>query len=213
VSKRVYGQFCGFSRALEVVGERWALLIVRDLLVGPQRFTDLFRGLPGIPTNVLAARLRELEDAGIVVRRVLPRPEGSIVYELTARGEELEETVVALGRWGAKALDAPRCGEVVTVDSLITAMRSTFRPEAACGVHCAYELHFGDVVVHMRVDDGTLVAGAGPIDDADLVIEASPAIKAVMAGEMSPPQAIESGAVRVTGDERLLARFADVFRI
>ena len=95
---RAYGQFCGFSRALEVVGERWALLIIRDLLVQPKRFTDLRRGLPGIPTNILTARLKELEAAGIVERRLLPRPDGSVVYELTAYGAELEEVVDALGR-------------------------------------------------------------------------------------------------------------------
>ncbi len=85
---RVYGQYCGFSRALEVVGERWALLVVRDLLVGPKRFTDLLRGLAGIPTNVLTARLKELEHAGIVRRRVLPRPARAVVYELTEYGLE-----------------------------------------------------------------------------------------------------------------------------
>src|ERR671931_2934804 len=95
--RRAYGQYCGLARAVEVVGERWALLIVRDLLVGPKRFTDLRRGLPRIPTNVLAERLRELEDAGVVRRRVLPRPAGSVVYELTDYGSELEDVVMRLG--------------------------------------------------------------------------------------------------------------------
>src|SRR6516225_10062018 len=108
MAKRAYGQFCGFARAVEVVGERWAFLIVRDLLIGPRRFTDLHRGLPGIPTNVLTARLKELEEAGVVRRRVLPRPEGSVVYELTEYGRELEPTVVELGRWGAKTLGDAR---------------------------------------------------------------------------------------------------------
>ena len=99
MSRRAYGQYCGFARALELVGERWALLIVRDLLVGPRRFTDLRHGLPRIPTNVLAERLKELEEAGIVQRRVLPRPQSAVVYELTPYGANLEESVMALGRW------------------------------------------------------------------------------------------------------------------
>src|SRR5581483_3020027 len=114
---RSYGQFCGFARAVEVVGERWSLLVLRDLFVGPKRFTDLHRGLPGIPTNILSARLKELEAAGVVQRRLLPRPNGAVVYELTEYGKELEGVVIGLGRWGAKSLDTPREGETVTVDS------------------------------------------------------------------------------------------------
>jgi DNA-binding HxlR family transcriptional regulator len=131
MTTRVYGQYCGFARALEVVGERWAFLIVRDLLVGPKRFTDLHRGLSGIPTNVLTARLKELERGGVVRRRLLPRPAASIIYELTPYGLELEDVVCRLGRWGAKSLGTQRCEEIVTADSLVMAMRSTFRPEAA----------------------------------------------------------------------------------
>src|SRR5450755_253989 len=102
MSSRTYGQYCGLARALEMVGERWGLLIVRDLLVGPKRFTDLHRGLSGIPTNVLTDRLKELEQVGIVRRRLLPRPAGSIVYELTEYGQELEDVVLRFGLWGAK---------------------------------------------------------------------------------------------------------------
>src|SRR5438105_7395761 len=129
VAARSYGQFCGLARALELVGERWALLIVRDLLVGPRRFTDLRQGLPRIPTNVLADRLKELEQAGIVRRRVLPRPAASVVYELTEYGSQLDEVVLRLGLWGAQSLGQPRPGEILTADSMVMAMRSTFVPE------------------------------------------------------------------------------------
>src|SRR5437879_13347570 len=101
VAPRSYGQFCGIARALELVAERWALLIVRDLLVGPRRFTDLRQGLPRIPTNVLSDRLKELEQSGIVRRRVLPRPAASIVYELTEYGSQLDDVLRPLGLWGA----------------------------------------------------------------------------------------------------------------
>jgi DNA-binding HxlR family transcriptional regulator len=212
-AKRAYGQFCGLVRALEIVGERWALLIVRDLLVGPKRFTDLKQGLPRIPTNILAARLRELEEAGIVRRRVLPRPAGSVVYELTEYGSELENAVVPLARWGAKMLTTPGPDEIVTPDSMVMAMRTTFRPDAARGLTATYELRSGPVVIHMRIDDGRLQVGKGPLPDANLVIETKPGIKALMTGELTPEQALEKGIVRVTGDSELLPKFAEIFRI
>ncbi|HEX2172765.1 MAG TPA: helix-turn-helix domain-containing protein [Dehalococcoidia bacterium] len=213
MTKRAYGQFCGLARALEVVGERWALLIIRDLLVGPRRFTDLRRGLPRIPTNILSDRLKELEDAGVVRRRALPRPSGSIVYELTPYGEELEDIVLGLGRWGARSLGEPRPEEIVTADSLIMALRTTFDPRAAQGLQVSYELHLGEVVIHARVDDGTLRVAEGPLPGADLVIEAGPALRALMAGEIRPDEAIESGLVRLTGDPDLLTRFVEIFHI
>src|ERR671933_2557575 len=104
MTSRSYDQFCGVARALDLVGERCALLIVRDLILGPKRFTDLRRGLPGIGTNVLAARLKELERAGVVRRRTLPPPAASAVYELTDYGRELEEILLAFGRWGARTM-------------------------------------------------------------------------------------------------------------
>jgi len=213
MANRAYGQYCGLARAVEILGERWGLLIVRDLLVGPKRFTDLQRGLPGIPSNVLTSRLKELEAAQVVRRRVLPRPAGSIVYELTEYGQELEDAMIRFGRWGAKSLGDPHPGEVVTPDSMAMALRSTFRPEAADGVRAGYELRLGDVVVNARIHDGTVEAAAEPLPGADCVIEAGPAFRAVMAGEITPDEAVESGAVRVTGERQLFDRFAKMFRI
>jgi DNA-binding HxlR family transcriptional regulator len=183
------------------------------LLVGPKRFTDLLNGLPGIPSNVLTARLKELEDAAVVRRRVLPRPSRAVVYELTEYGLELDGVVVELGRWGAKNLGDPRPDETVTVDSLITALRTTFHPEAARGLRAGYELRVGEIVLHARVARGRVEVAAGPLPGADLVIDASPGIRAVMAGELSPADAIENGTVRLNGDPKLLTRFAEIFRI
>src|SRR5581483_912985 len=126
-----FGQYCGFARSLELVGDRWALLVVRDLLVGPKRFSDLQRGLPKIPSNILTARLKELEAAGVIERRAQPRPAGGVAYQLTDDGRELEEAVVAFGRWGAKHLGAPREDEIVTDDSMAMALRTIFRGEQA----------------------------------------------------------------------------------
>lgn len=213
MSRKRYGQFCGVSRALELIGERWTILIVRDLLVRPKRYTDLRRGLPGIPTNVLSDRLKELERNGIVRRHVRPRPDGMIVYELTEYGNDLEDIILQLGRWGARALGEPAAGEIVTGDSFVMALRSTFQPDAAVGRRVGYELRSGEVVVHARVEDGVLLAGLGGLPGADLVIEAGPALRALMAGEISAAEAIGSGEVRVAGDPDLLTGFAELFRI
>jgi DNA-binding MarR family transcriptional regulator len=173
----------------------------------------LLHGLPRIPTNVLAARLKELEVAGVVRRRVLPRPARSVTYELTEYGAELEDAIVRLGRWGAKLLDEPRSDEIITEDSMVMALRSTFDSKAARKLRANYELHFGDIVIHARVDRGKVKVAAGPMPKPDLIIRAGPAIKELMAGTISPSQAIKNGIVRLTGDAELLKRFAEIFRI
>ena len=128
MAARDYGQYGGITRALELVGERWALLIVRDLLVGPRRYGELAAGLPRIPSNILAARLKELQAAG-VLRRV-PRSR-VIVYELTPYGHELEPVMLALGAWGFKAMDDPRDEQIITPDSMTIDLRTAFRPQVA----------------------------------------------------------------------------------
>jgi DNA-binding HxlR family transcriptional regulator len=213
MTTRTYGQFCGLAHALELVGERWALLVVRDLVAGPKRFTDLRNGLPRIPTNVLSARLKELEGSGVVRRRAQPRPAGGVVYELTEYGRDLEDVLLRLGLWGARSLGQPRPEDVLTTDSMIMALRATFRPEAARGLRAGYELHLGEVVLHARVDDGTLEVAEGPLEGADLVIETGPAIRSLLAGELSPGEAIAGGGVHLTGDPDLLTRFVEAFHI
>lgn len=201
------------ARAVDVLGERWALLIIRDLLIGPQRFTDLRRGLPKIPTNVLTTRLKELEAAGVVERVILPRPETAVVYQLTEYGQQLDEIVLALGRWGAQRLGEPGPEDIVTPNSLTMAMRTTFDPVAAKGVNASFEMHAGDIVVHMIIEDGSLISAPGPLPDADLVIETGPAIRSLMAGEVTPAEAVKQGIVSVTGRNELLDVFARIFHI
>jgi len=210
---RSYGKYCGLAHALDVVGERWALVLVSDLLRGPKRFTDLQRGQPRIPSNVLSARLKELEDAGVVRRRVLPRPPGGVGYELTEYGRELEDIVLHLGLWGAKSMPDPGPDDVVTADTLLLALRSTFRPEAARELRANYELRVGEIVVHARVDHGVLEADEGPLAATDLVLETDASLHPLLTGELSPTEAIESGTVQVTGKRKLFARFAEVFHI
>ncbi|GAA2553346.1 winged helix-turn-helix transcriptional regulator [Winogradskya consettensis] len=213
MSKRAYGQFCGVAKGLTIIGERWALLIVRDLLVGPRRYTDLRKGLPAIPTNVLSSRLKELEGDGVIRRRAMAHPDRAVVYELTEYGRELEDVVIHLGRWGSQSLTTPADGEVVTTDSLIMALRTTFRAEEATGVHLGFQVNVGDITIHARVDGADLLVAVGELAGADLVVDTGPQIRAIMAGELSPARAVADGDVRLTGDAALLDVFARIFAI
>ncbi|MGA4507837.1 winged helix-turn-helix transcriptional regulator [Propionibacteriaceae bacterium G1746] len=229
MAARSYGQYCGVTTAVEQVGERWALLIIRDLLVGPRRYTDLKQGLAKVPTNILSTRLKELQQSG-VVRRV-PLKNCGLVYELTDYGRQLEPIVLALGRWGFQQMGDPRPDDAVTADSLTVALHTAFRPEVAAGLEPAhYELHVADVVLRAVVDGAALqvvqVAPAGrPVDPArrvgvpvpgaaDVVIAAGPGIRRVVSGELTPDEAVAQDVWRVvSGDARMLDRFAATFHI
>jgi DNA-binding HxlR family transcriptional regulator len=215
-----YGQFCGLARALEIVGEPWALFIVRDLLVSPKSFGELRQGLPLMTGAVLAARLEELEHAGVIRRRVPSLPKEAATFELTWYGGELEEILLGLSRWGARTLGGPRPEEIITPESIVLDLRTTFRPDAARRLRVSYVVELGDIVVHARIEDGRAEVAKGSLPDADLIIEAGPALKALMAGEISPREAIEAGSIRLrTGstcahpDPGLLAWFVEIFHI
>src|SRR5919106_5278704 len=158
---RDYQQRCGLAAALDVVGERWNLLIVRELLFGPKRFTDLLGGLPGIPPSLLSARLKELQMTGIIAQEVLPPPAASTVYQLTPAGQELEGVLYALGRWGAQFGRTPRPTDTARPEWAAFALRSLFRPESAEGVQESYELRLPDGTFQVTVDDGVLTVGPG----------------------------------------------------
>src|ERR1700742_4196127 len=140
VKRREYGQYCGLARALELIGERWALLIVRELLARPCRYTDLLEDLPGIPTNVLAGRLKELEEAGIAERRVAPAPQRGVIYALTESGQALQGAVITLALWGNTRLGEQEPGEFVPPSSVAMALRATFSPDAARGLTASWEI-------------------------------------------------------------------------
>ncbi|MCR2762869.1 helix-turn-helix transcriptional regulator [Microbacterium sp. zg.B48] len=224
MGSRSYGQYCGVTTAIELVGERWAMLIVRDLLVGPRRYTDLKQGLPRIPTNILSTRLKELQEGG-VVRRV-PLMNCGLVYELTDYGRQLEPIVLALGRWGFQQMGEPEPGDVVTADSLTMALRTAFQPDAAAAMPPAdYEVHVGDVALRVRVDGERLrisqlappsppVGGRLPEGEPQLVFAAGPGIRRVISGELTPADAIDQDQLAViSGDATLLPRFAATFHI
>ncbi|KAB1866725.1 helix-turn-helix domain-containing protein [Microbacterium algeriense] len=221
MAARSYGQYCGVTTAVELIGERWALLIVRDLLVGPRRYTDLKQGLPRIPTNILSTRLKELQEGG-VVRRV-PLSNCGLVYELTPYGRSFEPIMLALGRWGFQAMGDPEEGDVVTPDSLTMALRTAFQPDAA--EDAEYELHVGDVALRASVRDGVLsvaqlappappVGGRLPDGEPDAVIVAGPGIRRLIGGEITPAEAVAQDVVAVVrGEASWLDAFAATFHI
>jgi DNA-binding HxlR family transcriptional regulator len=220
MTNQPYGQYCGLARALEVVGEPWALLVVRDLMVAPKSYDELRGGLPKMSADALSARLDELEHAGVIRRRAPFEPRATARYELTEYGTELEDVVLQLGRWGARTLGGPRRDEIVTADSMVMALRTVFRPETARRLRVTYVIEAGDITVYAKINNGKLDVGKGNVPDADLIIEAGPVLRALLSGEMSPGEAIETGGVRLksgdvslSADPGLLAWFVEVFHI
>jgi DNA-binding HxlR family transcriptional regulator/putative sterol carrier protein len=210
---RGYGQYCGLARALELVGGRWALLVVRDLLTGPKRFSELQEGLHGIPTNVLTSRLRELEEAGIVERRVQAHPGGGVAYALTDYGQELEEPVLRLGFWGAKTMGSPCEGDFISLDSLALALRGAFRPDLARGPQRLYELRVDGKPLRILVKSGLVTAPAGSEGEPDVVLQIEPgAISDLLSGAIDIDEAVEDGRVRVEGDRAEARRFVEMFQ-
>lgn len=211
MAARDYGQYCGVTQALELIGERWSLLIVRDLLVGPRRYGELAAGLPRIPSNILAARLKELQAAGILRRAPRSRV---VVYELTPYGRELEPVVLALGAWGFKALGDPREEQIITPDSMTMALRTAFRPQVAATLPAtSYGARLGPAELLVRVDGATLdvTRGDGPVD---LAFAAGPDIRRLISGELAADRAIATGVVEVLrGRGELLGRFASTFHL
>jgi DNA-binding HxlR family transcriptional regulator len=211
VAARDYGQYGGITQALELVGERWALLIIRDLLVGPRRYGELAEGLPRIPTNILAARLKELQAAGVLHRVPHSRV---IVYELTDYGRELEPVVLALGAWGFKALGDPRDEQLITPDAMTMDLRTAFRANIAATLPAtAYAARLGSAELLIRVDGGSLDVARGQ-GDADLAFASATGIHRLISGELAPQRAIAIGVVEVLhGRGELLDRFAQTFHL
>ena len=210
---RSYQQFCPAARALDVVGERWTLLIVRDLLLGPKRYTDLQAGLPGIGPNVLAERLRSLEAAGLVAKRRLPPPAASTVYELTDLGAGLRPVLEELFHWGLHFAAAPSAADAVKASWWLPAIRAAIRPESVpADFDDTYELRIGDEVVTIAGKAGDILAREGPADDPDLVLRTDPMTFALLGrGELSAREAARSGALTVEGDAAAAERCAALF--
>ena len=210
-TKRTYCDGCAAAHALDLIGERWALLVVRELLLGPKRFTDLRTGLPNVSPNVLAQRLRELELDGVVRRRKLPPPAASRVYELTEWGEELEPVIIQLGRWGVRSPSRPR-EATLGIDSLILSFRTMFDPRAADGLRASYELRLGEDRFRAVVEEGRFEIFRGVAYRPDAIIETDPATLAALVYEgRDLAEALRSGDVKIEGDESAVERLLTLF--
>jgi DNA-binding HxlR family transcriptional regulator len=212
-SKRSYHHYCPLAHALDLVGERWTLLIVRDLLLGPKRYKDLLDGLPGMGTNMLAARLKELEQASIIRRRVLPPPAGSAIYELTAYGRELEDILMPLARWGAKSLGPRQPEQFLRPVTLVLGLRERFNSEAACHLQAVYELRFeNDEIYTIRIANGSLEASYGSAGNPDLVVTADiETFLHLQERHLLLREAITEGKVHLDGNAELFAPFLELF--
>jgi DNA-binding HxlR family transcriptional regulator len=204
-ARRTYGDRCGIARALDLVGERWALLVVRELLLGPKRFSDLREGLPNISPDVLSQRLRELEDAGVVRRAKLPPPAASRVYELTDRGRELEPVILELGRWGSGAPFPPGDARL-GVDSTVIALLTVFDPSSADGLSGSFELRLDGQPFHARMSDGRLSIARGNADDPEATIDTDPATLSEVLW-----RGRRLGDLRIEGSKQAAKRFLGLF--
>jgi DNA-binding HxlR family transcriptional regulator len=209
--RRTYGDPCGIARALDLLGERWAVLVVRELVLGPKRFTDLRSGLPGLSPDVLTERLRDLEGVGVVVRRTLPPPAGSRVYELTGWGRELEPVVIALGRWGSRAPFPPGAAQL-GIDAFVLALKTLFDPSAAGRLNARYELRLGEQRFHARINGRRLEIARAGGEHPDAIIEASPGrLSAVLWHRRRLGDALRTGDVKIEGSRAAVERFLQLF--
>lgn len=213
INKRTYDDGCAAAHALDLVGERWALLVVRELLLGPRRFNDLHRDLNGISRNVLSQRLKELEQAGVIRRHELPPPAAARVYDLTGWGRELEPVLQQLGRWGARSPSRP-VGRPVSAAALVTAMSTMFHPPAARDLHGTLGLHAGRYRYHAHVEQGTLHVLPGEPAAPNVTLSGdAPALAAVLLGGLPLAEAERDHDLRVTGDRAFAEAFRRAFRM
>jgi DNA-binding HxlR family transcriptional regulator len=212
MTQRSYDQYCAVAKALDLIGERWTLLILRDLVhLGPRRFSDLRDGLPGIGANLLTQRLRRLERERLVRRRRLSPPGASVVYEVTELGAGLESTIIELGRWGGNFMAERDKRDVFFPSGHISGIRATFRAEDARGVRATYEFRIEGESFHVEIDDGSLSTGLGEAAAPDLVVvtDVDTSIE-LMQRRLSPQEAIRSGAVAINGTVSEFERCIDL---
>lgn len=208
---RSYEHYCAIAKALDLVGERWTLLVVRELIDGPKRYTDLIASIPGIATDMLAARLKSLEEAELVERRVLPPPAASTVYELTSHGRKLESTLRELAIFGASFLER-RKGEAFRISWLAFPLRMMFRPERAKGVTLVVQFETNGEVLHARVAGGKVETTIGPAESPDVTVAGDIATLALATRDKAAAKdAVARGKLKVTGSREAVGRYREVF--
>jgi DNA-binding HxlR family transcriptional regulator len=211
VAKRRYDDACGTAHALDLIGERWALLVMRELMLGPKRFSDLRSDLPGISANVLTQRLEGLEAVGLVVRRKLPPPASTQVYELTPWGYEAEPIVQSLGKWAARS-PAHDPTLPISATSIMLSFRTMFEPGRAGDFKARIGFRLGAESFLAKVEDGRFESGRGETDGAEVVFSGTPTgLAAFIYGGQPAGVLEEAGMLRVDGDRSVAVRFATLF--
>jgi DNA-binding HxlR family transcriptional regulator len=209
---RCYDDPCGVARALDIVGDRWALLVVRELLFGPKRFVQLRVGLHGVSPNVLSQRLGDLEDAGIVRRDVLDQPASVAVYALTERGRALEPILLELGRWGSQ--EALATTRDLSVSALLLALKTVFDPTRAAAVDATFALGIDGQWFAMTVAGGTIEIVAGRAEQAAVSVAADvTTLRSVAFGREPISRAERDGRLALRGDRELAEQFARLFPV
>ncbi|HVQ85841.1 MAG TPA: winged helix-turn-helix transcriptional regulator [Mycobacterium sp.] len=213
MGRRKYDEGCAVAHSLDLIGERWALLIVRELLLGPKRFTDLRAGVPGASADVLTQRLRELMEAGVVQQTKLPPPAGSKVYELTTWGAELEPVVTHLGRWGSRSPsmnhDADR-----SVDSLVLSLRALFDSRAAHGFTATIALRLGENTFRVEVADAEIHLARGEAERPTATLFTDPSTLATLIyGDRPLDDVVRSGEATITGKTAAVTRLLRLVRL
>ena len=215
MEQRTYNQYCATARTLDLIGERWTLLLIRELLTGPKRFGDLQTSLRGLGTGLLAARLKHLEREGLARKITLPPPAHTPAYALTEAGEELGPAVLALARWGLKWAMGERLeAETFHPGWAVLGLQACFDAEAAAGLHAVYEFRIDDEPFHARVDDGTIETLHGPAQHPDATITiGKDTLLRITGHDLTLTKAIESGAASASGDSEALRRLRTLFRL
>ena len=203
---RSYGQYCGLAKALDVIGDRWVLLIVRELLIGECRYTDLLKGLPGIATNLLASRLHEMEQAGLVTREVLPPPAATTVFRLTPRGEELRPVIRELGKWAGPLMTGRTKAECARTRWMVLPAQLYLEDRLPADRPMAIQISGGDESIVIESRDGRVKARTGVAEDPDLTLTGSPELAlGIMMGRLTTSQAKQRG-LQIEGNANLLKR-------
>ncbi|MFC9331291.1 winged helix-turn-helix transcriptional regulator [Kitasatospora sp. NPDC057015] len=215
MDQRTYNQYCATARTLDLVGERWTLLLIRELLTGPKRYGDLQASLRGLGTGLLAARLKHLEREGLAHRVVLPPPARTPAYALTEAGRELGPAILQLARWGLKwALGERRQDETFHPGWAVLGLQACFDPEAAAGLRAVYEFRVDDEVFHARIDGGAVEALHGPAQQPDATVTiGQEAFLRLTDQSLTLAQAIETGTASASGDPEALRRLSGLFRL
>ncbi len=212
MAEQRYRQYCGLARALDVVGDRWALLLVRELRPGPRRFTDLVEGLPGISRKLLSDRLRELERAGIVARRELPPPIARHVYDLTEDGRDLATAMAPLIAWGARRIGDRKPGESFRARWPAVAMAGLADRDAARGVRETYQFLVDGSAFHFTVDDGAIEVHDGQTPEPAVTWRMDEDTWAAIAtGKMNAAEALTGGGLTLEGDPKAAERLRRIF--